>query len=413
MKFIDLFFESISVLKGNKLRTFLSILGIVIGISSVIVLINLGKASQQTTLSRISALGSDVINIRPGSSGGNQFFGVFRGGGGGSNNIKTLKESDALAIITDKRISNINLVAYEYSSNNNIIFEKNSANVSVTGISQNYFVVRNIKVSLGSNFEEADFQSNSKNIVIGPTTAQTLFGNENPLGKGIRIGSSTYTVIGITESKGSTGPQNLDDVVYIPLGTAQNILYGVNHLSAIYVKVNDTSKILDTQNQLGFLVLEKHNLKNVSDADFNITSASNLVQTITEVTSTFTSLLSGIAAISLIVGGIGIMNIMIVTVNERTREIGIRKAIGAKRKEITLQFLLEAVILTGVGGIIGILAGVGISIILTSFLNLNYVFSIEPVALAFFVSTVIGVIFGWYPANVASKLQPIEALRYE
>lgn len=410
MNFLEIIKESIGVLKGNKLRTGLSILGIVIGISSVIILMTLGNSSQKSTLDRIASLGSDVITIRPGGSSGNNFFG---GGARGGSNIKTLVKEDAKAIKEDKRISNINTVTYEYSSNNSAIYEKNSVNVSVSGIAPDYLNIRNLKVQYGKEFTESDYESYEKVVIIGSATASSLFGNQDPIGKFIRIGSSSFKVIGVLESKGSMGPQNLDEIIYLPIETAQRILYGVNHLSAIYVKVNDASKIVETQNQIGFLILEKHNIYKVSDADFNVTSSSNLVQTITDVTSTFTSLLAGIAAISLIVGGIGIMNIMIVTVNERTREIGIRKALGAKKKEITLQFLVEATILTVIGGVIGILAGLLISLLITNFLSLPIVISYNSIVLSFGVASITGILFGWYPASVAAKMQPIDALRFE
>lgn len=411
MNFLEILKESIGVLKGNKLRTGLSILGIVIGISSVIILMTLGNSSQKSTLDRIASLGSDVITIRPGGSSGNSFFGGSAGRTG--SNIKTLVKEDAFAIKNDRRISNINSVTYEYSSNNSAIYEKNSVNVNVSGIAPEYLNIRNLKVEYGREFNENDYTNNEKVAIIGSSTATSLFGNQNPIGEFVRIGSSSFKVIGILESKGSMGSQNLDEIIYLPIETAQRILYGINHLTAIYVKVNESAKIVETQNQIGFLLLEKHNIEKVADADFNVTSSSNLVQTITDITSTFTSLLAGIAAISLIVGGIGIMNIMIVTVNERTREIGIRKALGAKKKEITLQFLIEATILTVIGGIIGILSGILISILITNFLNLPIVISYSSILLSFGVASVTGILFGWYPASVAAKMQPIDALRFE
>lgn len=413
MSFLEIFKEAIGVLKGNKLRTGLSILGIVIGISSVIILMTLGKSSQKSTLDRINALGSDVINIRPGGGNSNQFFGGGRRDGGGSSNIKTLKIKDVESILTDQRISNIHSTSYEYSANNSVTFQKNSVNVNVSGIGKNYFSIRNLKVTAGSEFSDIDLDSDSKKAIIGSGTSQSLFGDENPIGKLVRIGSSSFEIIGVLESKGNLGNLNLDEIVYIPYQTAQKILYGVDHLTTIFVKVKDSSKILETQNQLGFLLLEKHNFTKISDADFNITSSSNLVQTITDVTSTFTSLLAGIAAISLIVGGIGIMNIMIVTVNERTREIGIRKALGAKKREITWQFLIEATILTVIGGVVGIIFGILISYLITSYLGFEIVLSYDSILLSFSVASITGLLFGWYPAKIAAKMQPIDALRFE
>jgi putative ABC transport system permease protein len=404
MSFWEIFKEGLGVLSVNKLRTGLSILGIIIGISSVIILMTLGKASQKSTLDRISALGSDILTIRPGGRSGNPF-------GQGNRNVTTLKEADAESIKNDKRVSNIADVASEYSGNLQVIYNKVSSNVSVTGVSENYFDIRNIKITAGNVFSSQDL--NSKVAILGPATADTLFGTENPVGKNININGHNFMIVGITESKGSAGRLNLDEAVYIPLNTAQDQVFGVSNLSAIYVKVSNVGIMTQTQNQLGFLLLEKHRIAKITDADFNISSSQEILQTVTDVTSTFTSLLAGIAAISLVVGGIGIMNIMIVTVNERTREIGIRKALGAKRREITTQFLIEASILTIIGGLIGVLLGTLISILLSLYLNLPQLIDTTSIFLAVAVSSGIGVIFGWYPANQASKLQPIEALRYE
>jgi len=229
----------------------------------------------------------------------------------------------------------------------------------------------------------------------------------------IRINGSAFKVIGITKPKGGMGAGNFDEAVYVSLQTAQKALFGVNYLSAIYAGAKNETLMESAQNQLGFFLMERHRIQKVQNADFSILSQADILDTANQVTKTFTALLTGIAAISLIVGGIGIMNIMLVTVTERTSEIGLRKALGAKKKTIVTQFLIESVFLTIIGGVIGVIIGILVSYILTKVMTLPYNLSFESVGLAVIVSSVIGVLFGWYPAHKASNLQPIEALRYE
>lgn len=403
MSYLELFEESISVLKTNKMRTALSTLGIIIGIGSVITLVTLGQASQESIRTRIQSLGANLLTIRPGAQ--QQGF-IF----GGPSNSTTLKYDDALAIQNSKRVTTVETVAAEYSSRSQVSYDRNNSNVSVAGISGNYFKLRNIKVELGSEISGENDQTLLKVAVLGPTVVEDLFGeNANPLGKSINIEGQAFTVIGVTESKGG----NLDETIYIPLGTAQKALFGVTHVSTIYVGAKSEELMDAAKNQVGFLLLEQHRKSTPDDADFSITSQEDILETANEVTGTFTTLLAGIAAISLIVGGIGIMNIMLVTVTERTTEVGLRKALGAKRKTIIIQFLMESVILTIAGGIIGVTLGISASYFLTSRLSLPNVISWESVILAVGVSSIIGIIFGLYPAYKASKLQPIEALRYE
>jgi len=407
MTIVELMAESIDVLKTNKMRTALSVLGIIIGIGSVIALMTLGKAAQQSTVERISALGSNMLTITPGS----ESEGFLRGGGGSAS---TLTYADAQAIANEDRITTIDEVAAEYSSNAQVAYERNNSSVSVNGVTPDFFSIRNIDIESGSVITQSDVELLNKVAVLGPTVVTDLFGpGVNPLGQTIKINGTSFTVVGVTAEKGSTGRFNTDETVYVPLTTAQRGLFGVNHVSAIYVNTKNADDADAAENQLGYYLLELHRIKNPADADFSIFSSSELLATVSEVTGTFTTLLTGIAAISLVVGGIGIMNIMLVTVTERTKEIGIRKALGAKRRSITSQFLIEAIILTVVGGIIGVAVGVLISMFLTKRMGLPQIIAYESIGLAVAVSCVIGIIFGWYPAQRASKLQPIEALRYE
>jgi putative ABC transport system permease protein len=406
MQLIELLEESVSVLKVNKLRTGLSALGIIIGIASVIALMSLGQSGQKSVTERIQALGANLLTISPGSQ---QQHGFLRGV---NSNNTDLKYADALAIANSQRITTINQVAAIYADNAQASFESNNDNVQVIGVTENYFELRNIEILLGRLISEQDNLLVRKVAVISSNTLDELMENvENPTGKNIRLNGDTYTVIGVTEETSGFGqPSN---VIYVPLFTAQNTLFGVSHVNQIYVGAKTETIMEEAENQIGWLLLELHGLTSPDEADFSISSQGDILETVSEVTQTFTTLLTGIAAISLVVGGIGVMNIMLVTVTERTREIGIRKALGAKRKVIITQFLIESVILTIIGGFMGVLAGLGVSLILTNSMNLPNTFSITSIGLAVAVSCVIGIVFGIYPAYKASKLQPIEALRYE
>ncbi|NMB70268.1 FtsX-like permease family protein [candidate division WWE3 bacterium] len=407
MHIIEIFEESVDVLKNNKLRTALSILGIIIGIGSVIALMTLGQASQASVKKQIQSLGTNLLTVRPGA----QSSGFIRMSSGDSKN---LKNEDIDAIKNSNRFTTISQVGAEYSSRSQVSYERNNINVSVSGITPEIFSLRNVQLEFGREFTQEDMGSKNKVAILGPTTAEDLFGTGvNPIGQTIRINGGTYTVIGVTKAKGSSGPFSQDEIVYLPLETAQKVLFGVSHVSTIYISAKSEDVMDAARNQLGYFLLEQHGLKSPEEADFSISSQEDILQTITQVTQTFTALLTGIAAISLLVGGIGIMNIMLVTVTERTTEIGLRKALGAKRKSIIYQFLIEAIILTFIGGLIGVCIGLGASFILTKSMSLPLVFSAPSIILAVVVAATIGIIFGWYPAWKASKLQPIEALRYE
>jgi len=402
----ELIIESLSTLTLNKVRTGLAMLGVIIGIGSVIALVSLGQAGQKSITSQIQSLGSNLLTISPGS----QFSGGVRGGG----NVATLTYEDAKAIASSSLITTVESVSAEYSSRAQIVAGKNNTNTTVTGVLPEYAEIRNTTISLGTFITQRNVDSMSKVAILGPVTATDLFvEGANPVGKTIRIGGQVFKVIGVTEEKGGVGFMSQDDIVYIPLTTAQKLLFGVDYVSSISVSAINEDIITQAQEEISNLLLSRHKIKDPEQADFRIMSQEDILSTMTQITDTFTTLLSGIAAISLVVGGIGIMNIMLVTVTERTREIGLRKALGAKGKVITTQFLIEAVMITFIGGLIGIILGIGVSLGLTSMMNLPFVLSISSIALAFLVSVGIGILFGWYPAQKAAKLQPIEALRYE
>lgn len=406
MQLIELFEESVSVLSTNRLRTGLSALGIIIGIGSVIALMTLGQASQQSVTQNIQSLGANLLTISPGSQ---QSFGFIRNS---NNGVTTLTNDDAKAIAESQRLSTVDKVAAAYAANSQVSYGSNNDNIQIEGVTEEYFELRNIELLLGQYITEQDNLLVRKKVVVSQDVVDELMdGAYNPIGETVRIEGNTFTVTGVTKSQSGFGRSS--SAIYIPLSTAQNVLFGVKYVTSIYVGAKNENQMDAAENQLGWLLLERHGLKTPEDADFSISSQSDILETVGAVTQTFTTLLTGIAAISLVVGGIGIMNIMLVTVTERTREIGIRKAIGAKRKVIILQFLIESVLLTVTGGFIGVLFGLGISRILTSAMSLPNTISFNAIGLAVAVSCVIGIVFGIYPAYKASKLQPIEALRYE
>lgn len=406
MDYTELVEESFSTLARNKVRTALAMLGVIIGIGSVIALVSLGLSTQKSITSQIQSLGSNLLTISPGSQ---NFGGVRR-----ETNFESLTYDDAKAISTSSQITAVNEVSAEYSSRGQIVAGKNNTNTQVTGLLPEYKDIRSISMQYGTFINQSNVDGLSKVAVLGSTTASELFGeNVNPVGQMIRINSQVFSVIGVTASKGGTGFNNLDDSVFIPLTTAQKLLFGVDYVNSVSVSAKSEDVMQQAESEITNLLLTRHKIKDPTLADFRIFSQEDILGTVTSVTGTFTTLLSGIAAISLVVGGIGIMNIMLVTVTERTREIGLRKALGAKRKFITAQFLTEAIMITLIGGIIGTIIGIGISFLLSKYMGLPFVLSLNPIVLAFSVSAGVGILFGWYPARLASGLEPIEALRYE
>ncbi len=406
MQSTDLFAETYSALISNKARSGLTILGIVIGIGSVIAMIAIGQGSQLTIQSNIQNLGSNLIMVQPGFQRG---VGTQVSQGRGS--AQTLNIEDAAAI---KNETTAKEVAPELSGRYQVAAKGTNTNTSVSGVTDSYPVVRNIEIDEGVFITTQNLASMARLAVIGPSVRDDLFGEDaNPVGQSIRIKQIEFKIIGLTKAKGGTGFSNQDDIIFVPLTTAQQFLAGNQRVSSINVQAYDEKSMDDLQQQISDLLMARHNITNAESADFNIMNQSDIVATASSVANTFTMLLASVAAISLIVGGIGIMNMMLTNVTERTREIGLRKAIGAKKEEISRQFLAEAITLTFFGGIIGIIVGWLISIGMRIFGGIATSVSLSSILLAFGVSAAIGIIFGYYPARRASNLNPIEALRYE
>ena len=401
----DLFQEIYTALSANKARTSLTILGIVIGIGSVIAMVSIGQGAAGQIQSSIEGLGSNLLTVIPG---------VVQPGRGivssGRGSAQTLKNEDIDIL---KQIAGVANVSPEFQRRFQITSTGgNNTNSTIIGVTSEYSQVRNVSVEQGAFIAENQLRGISRVAVLGPTVAKDLFADADPIGKTIRINKTNFKVIGVLQTKGSGGFFNPDDTVFVPLTTMQKILAGDDFLSTIAVSVISKELMPQVQEEATFALAEKHRVDPQSP-DFSIVSQADILGTLTQVTDTFTIFLAAVAGISLIVGGIGIMNMMLTTVTERTREIGLRKAIGAKRRDINLQFLAEAVALTFVGGIVGVLLGWIISIAVSSFAGIATSVSISSVLLAFGVSAFIGIVFGYYPARRASRLNPIEALRYE
>jgi putative ABC transport system permease protein len=396
---------ALRALRRNKMRSMLTALGIIIGVASVVAMVAVGNGAQARITSQVSALGQNLLTVFAGSkkSGGVN-------SGLGSASAITLADAEAI----QREVPDVAAVSPEVSVTAQAIANGRNWSTTVVGESPDYLIIRDWKLAAGSMFNGSDIRSAAKIAVIGSKTANELFGPLNPVGQSVRIGNIPFTIIGLLESKGAgMGGANQDDRILIPYTTAMKRLTGDRYLRSVNVEIRSADRMDIAQQQITNLLRQRHRLTSDQSDDFNIFNQKEIADTVNSISKIITLLLGSIAGISLVVGGIGIMNIMLVSVTERTREIGIRIAVGAQPGDIRLQFLIEAVTLSLLGGLIGVLCGVGASHLVGMFADFKAVVSSGSIILAFGVSSVIGIFFGFYPAHKAAALDPIVALRYE
>jgi putative ABC transport system permease protein len=404
-----MFWESVLIalegLKANKLRSILTMLGIIIGVGAVIAMVSIGMGVREKVENSIAGLGSNLLIVMPGATSPS---GVRMAAGSST----TLVNQDAQAIA--KEIPGVSAVAPSVNKQYQIVYGNQNWVTNVQGTTPEFLDVRNFNVESGMFFTAKDVDTRARVAVLGKTTADNLFGDVTPVGQTIRINKAPFRVIGVLEAKGqSAGGMDQDDIVVVPLTTAQERLMGITYLNNINVQAENGDVINDVQDNITALLRTRHRLPPGVPDNFTVRNLAAVMATAQETTGTITLLLGNIAAISLIVGGIGIMNIMLVSVTERTREIGIRKALGATFQNILLQFLIEAIVIGVTGGLIGVLMGIGGSYAISAIAGWNTVISPLAIIIAFGFSVLIGLFFGLYPARKAALLDPIEALRYE
>jgi putative ABC transport system permease protein len=391
-------------LASNKLRSLLTMLGIIIGVGSVIAMMAIGQGANEAARASLRAMGTNTLTL---------FTGQQRRGGinFGAGTITTLKPEDAVAIV--KECPAVKAIAQEHSGNVRVKYQSQNTSTTLLGTTPEYPGIRNFTLATGRFFTESDVRRRAKVAVLGASIQETLFGNLSPIGKSLKVNGQSFRVIGSFKAKGGTGWRNPDDQIWAPVTTSMRRVFGKDYLSGMSIQAVSEDKMVEAQNQIETLMQKRHKIADGEPLDVVIRNQADLVETAQQQTSIFTMLLASIAGVSLFVGGIGIMNIMLVTVTERTREIGIRKAIGAKSRDIRNQFLIEAITMSILGGLLGVALGLIASYVVASRTGWNTLVTPASIMLSFGFSAVVGVLFGVYPASKASRLHPIDALRYE
>lgn len=406
MNITNLIKIALFALRRNKFRAFLTMLGIIIGVASVIAMLAIGEGSKQSIQNQISSMGSNMVIVMPASQ---QMGGVQLGGG----NMKTLETADVKAVATS--CPSLTAVSPEVRSSGQVVYGSENWPTSFYGVDVGYLDIKKMKISQGRMFTAQEVKTAAKVIVVGQTVVENLFGKGvDPVGKSIRFRNIPLKIIGVLAEKGeNTFGQDQDDLIAGPYTTVQKRILAITHIQAIFASAKSEELTTQASNELTSALRKAHQLREDEDDDFQIRTQQELVNTFSSISNILTILLGAIAGISLLVGGIGIMNIMFVSVTERTREIGLRMSIGGRGIDILIQFLIEALLLSIIGGILGILLGIGSSSLIASFTGWPIQVMTSAVVMAFLVCAAIGIFFGWYPARKASRLNPIDALRYE
>ncbi len=405
MNILKIIQVALKALNRNKMRTFLTMLGIIVGVVAVIAMISIGQGANASIQNDISSLGTNLLFIHSGSS--------FRGGiHYGSGSVTSLSADDAEAIVNE--CPSVSMASPTISTRAQVKYQNKNWNTSINGVGVDYLKIRNWELEAGSFFQKSNIGSAAKLCVIGKTVLEELFDSENPIGQIIRIRQIPFTVIGVLKEKGESGGwMDQDDIIMVPYTSVQKRLMEIDYISSIDVSAIDSNSMDKAEEEIRTSLRNRHKLSTYEEDDFDIRSMSDISQFATETTETMTLLLGSIASVSLLVGGIGIMNIMLVSVTERVREIGVRKAVGARESDILKQFLIESIVLSVTGGLVGIVFGIIGSKVISTFAGWTTLISPGSILLAFAFSAAVGIFFGFYPAKKASKLIPIEALRYE
>jgi ABC-type antimicrobial peptide transport system permease subunit len=399
------------MIKRNKMRSFLTSLGIIIGISSVIIIISLGAGAQSLVVNQIKGVGSDLIGVLPGASESDgppaSVMGI---------NITTLKYSDGEAVMT--RVSDLEDFTAYVSGAATVSLENKTKDTSFAGVNHSYLTVESADVEMGRFFTEEEENSSARVVVLGSEVAEALFANSDPLNARVKINKESFEVIGVMKVRGSTFFQSQDNQVFLPLNTAQKIMLGINYINLLRFKMAPEADLDFTITSIESVLRDRHGITDPEQDDFSVRSQVQALDTLKSLTDALSYFLAMVAGISLIVGGIGIMNIMLVSITESTREIGLRKAVGAKKRDISIQYLIQTIALSMVGGFFGLLFGVIISWLVSVVANYlgyswDFVVTWQSVLLAIVFTFLVGLLSGWYPAKKAAELNPIDALRYE
>lgn len=402
MLFLTVLRVALKSLAANKMRTLLSMLGIIIGVGAVISMLALGSGAQKQVLDSIQSMGTNMLVIRPGQAG-------MRGVSMGNQDNLTLIDTEAIF----KKVPEVLEITPVVGGSAQLKYFNKNSRTNMTGAAITYFSIRNFEVERGRPFSESEVNQHERVAVLGPVTVENLFGKEEPLEKTIKVNGINFKVVGVLKAKGDQGWFSPDDQIIIPYSTAMKQVLGLLYLREIDIQIAKDANIPESQERISEVLRKTHRIGEGMEDDFNIRSQAEVIETASSFSRVFTFLLGGIASISLLVGGIGIMNIMLVTVTERTREIGVRKALGARNRDILLQFLLESLLLSAIGGLLGVIGGLAVALLIDAFTEFPTIIEWFSIVIAFSFAVSIGVFFGFYPANRAAQLDPIVALRYE